>query len=138
MAVALQGKLFTHYDNFSHWAMVVKAIMRTNRFPNFTDKVIEFQEYPVGSALYIYYFTKLTHKAEYVQMLAQVYMILVSIMPMFAVGKKNKAAAVIIVLFANYMLVYNIKPTDMLVDTLLPLVSMSGLLYTIMYCRKVK
>ena len=57
--IALKGSIFIHYDNFSHWALVVKNMLQTNRFPNFEDAVIDFQAYPLGSSIYIFYFTKL-------------------------------------------------------------------------------
>lgn len=45
-ALAVKGKMFLQYDNFSHWALVVREMLRFDRFPNFTDTLIHFQEYP--------------------------------------------------------------------------------------------
>ena len=71
VAVFLKGKLFTHYDNFSHWGLVVRKMLETNRFPNFQDSLILFQEYPLGTATYIYYFCQFISSSESTQMLAQ-------------------------------------------------------------------
>mgnify|MGYP003552718166 CR=1 FL=1 len=57
--IFVKGKLFTHYDNFSHWALVVKVMLQTDRYPNFKDTLIMFQEYPLGSSTYIYFVAKL-------------------------------------------------------------------------------
>lgn len=81
--------MFVHYDNFSHWALVVKKIIETNRFPNGFDEIITFKEYPLGSAIFIYFFTKFTNTNESTQMLAQAYMMLVCIMPLFSNTKKQ-------------------------------------------------
>ena len=35
MAALLLRTKFTSYDNFSHWAIVVKRMLATDRFPNF-------------------------------------------------------------------------------------------------------
>lgn len=112
-AVYLRGKIFAHYDNFSHWALVVRRMLTVNRYPNFEDTLIMFQAYPLGSATYIYYFAKLISISESVQMLAQTYMLLAAILPLFSFAKKNQAAvAIAIISFVNYVLWCNIKITD--------------------------
>ena len=136
MGIFLKGKVFTHYDDFSHWALIVRRIVETNRFPNFTDTLIEYQEYPVGSAAFIFFVIKLTCGSESMQMLAQVYVMVASIIPLFSLSKKSwLLVAFVISSFTNYVLVYNTAVTSLLVDTLLPLVAMSGLLYTLLYCK---
>lgn len=137
MMIYLKGKLFASYDNFSHWGLVVKRMLEMNRYPGYNDRIILFKEYPLGSSTYIYYFAKLVSVSESVQMLAQVYMMLVSILPVFYVSSKNKIANLAIILSAtNFVMVYSVAITSLLVDTLLPLVAMSGLLYSYFYCRK--
>ena len=81
VCIALWNRVFNSYDNFSHWALVVQQMLQTNRFPNFVDNLIMFQQYPLGSSIYIYYFSKLVGKEEFVQMLAQTFMLIVSIVP---------------------------------------------------------
>ena len=137
LACYLKGKLFSHYDNFSHWALVVKRMLEMDRYPNFEDTLISFQEYPLGSATYIYYFAKRISSSESVQMLAQSYMLLAAILPLYFFTKKNQAAvSVVIISFVNYVLLYNTKITDLLVDTLLPLVGVCGMLFTYLHCKK--
>lgn len=128
-AIALKGVIFTHYDNFSHWAIVVRSMIINNRYPNFEDSLILFQYYPLGSATYIYYFSKTTSTAESVQMLAQVFMMTAFLLPVFAFVKKNrKLFLVFMVLFTNFIFVYNIKIQDLLVDTLLPIVGVAAII----------
>ena len=48
-------KKLLEYDNFSHWGLIVKILFQKNRFPNFMEEnYLMFQEYPLGSATYIY------------------------------------------------------------------------------------
>lgn len=137
LAVYLKGKIFSHYDNFSHWALVVRRMLEVNRYPNFEDTLIVFQEYPLGSATYIYYFAKLINPSESIQMLAQSYMMLAAVLPLYSFVKKNQAAvSIVFISFVNYVLLDNIKITDLLVDTLLPLVGVCGLLFTYLHCKE--
>ena len=41
---------FVHYDNFSHWAVVVKYMLATNRIPDAASAIIDFKSYPLGSS----------------------------------------------------------------------------------------
>lgn len=135
--VFVKGKLFWDYDNFSHWAIVIKIMLQTERYPNFRDVLVMFQEYPLGSSTYIYYVAKMVSSSESVQMIAQVYMMLTCFMPIFAISSKNKIATIVVVLSAiNFVFLYNIVITSLLVDTLLPLVGMAGLFYAYLYCKK--
>lgn len=136
-ALYVRGKIFVGFDNFSHWALVVRRMLEVNRYPNFEDTLIAFQEYPLGSATYIYYFSKLTGSSESLQMLGQAYMIVASILPLFAFAKRNRlAAAIVLFFFVNFLFVYNIPIVDLLVDTLLPLIGICGLVFTYQNCRK--
>lgn len=136
-ALYVRGKIFVGFDNFSHWALVVRRMLEVNRYPNFEDTLIAFQEYPLGSATYIYYFAKLTSRSESFQMLAQAYMIAASVLPLFAFAKRNRlVAAIVMFFFVNFLFVYNIPIVDLLVDTLLPLIGICGLVFTYQNCRE--
>lgn len=136
MLVFVKGKIFSNYDNFSHWAIVVKNMINTNRYPNFEDSIIEFQEYPLGSATYIYFFSKLVSINESIQMFAQIYMMLTCILPIFIFCKKNNVYNFVALLtMTNFFFVYNTSVTNLLVDTLLPIVAMCSMLYAYFYGR---
>ena len=69
-------------------------------------------------------------------MLAQSYMMLAAILPLYSFAKKNHGAvSIVIVSFVNYVFLYNILITDLLVDTLLPVVGVCGLLFTYLHCK---
>lgn len=138
MAISVRGKLFSHYDNFSHWALVVRYMLEVNHYPNFQSSLIAFQEYPLGSSTYIYYFAKMIGTSESVQMLAQLYMIVAAVLPLFSfVGKRSIKIDCIFVAFINFVLIYNIRVGDLLVDTLLPVVGICSLLFAKKYCTNV-
>lgn len=134
--IALRGRLFSHFDNFTHWAVVVKTMLSTNRFPNFQD-AISFQAYPLGSSVYIYYFAKVISHSEWIQMLAQSYMMLCFILPIFKNGKKYRILNfVILAVFTNFIFCYNNRITELLVDTLLPLAGMAAVFFVFSECIK--
>ena len=134
IAAAVKGTLFTHYDNFSHWALVVKNMLDTNRFPNFQDYLITFQSYPLGSAAYIYYFCRLVSDSESMQMLAQGYMMLSFLLPLFRFVKGNRGwNTLFLALLTNFLLCFNMGIYQLLVDTLLPLAGMAALVF--LYCE---
>lgn len=136
MLLFLNGKLFVHYDNFSHWALVVKIMLAGDRFPNFADILISFQEYPLGSASYIYFFSKLVGSMESLQMFAQAYMMLSFILPLFTFCKKNSVAAMAVILTAtNFFLIYNVPVNELLVDTLLALAAAGSFVYVYFCCN---
>lgn len=138
LLIAVRGKHFGHIDNFTHWATVVKVMLRNNRFPNFSDEVIGFPTYPLGSSSYIYYFSRMVGISESIQMFAQIYMMLTCILPLFIFCKKNKIAVFLLICaFTNFIFVYNITITNLLVDTLLPLAAMCGFLFIYIYGKQV-
>lgn len=135
IVAACKGRVFICYDNFSHWALVVKSMLLTDRFPCFQDTIIIFQEYPLGSTSYIYYFAKLVSNSESAQMIAQGFMMLSFLLPVFKCVKRNMAVSWIYVLvFMNFIFCYCMLITDLLVDTLLPLQGMALLFFIYSEC----
>ena len=133
--VSVKGQLFSWQDSFTHWGLVVKNMLSTDGFPNFADEVITFQSYPLGSAAYLYYFCKMTGESEYVQMLAQGFMMLCMMLPLFAYVRKNHlVCTVLLALMPNFLLCYNTPVTELLVDTLLPLTGMAAALFLYHEC----
>lgn len=135
VCLAARGRIFLHYDNFSHWALVVKNMLQADRYPNFQDTLVTFQEYPLGSASFIYYFSKVVSKAESIQMLAQAFMMVSFLLPIFKYVRKQKwAALAFMALFTNFIFCYNTGINDLLVDTLLPLQGAALLLFFCSEC----
>ena len=129
MALAFRGKVVTWFDNFTHWATVVKNMIAAERFPTFAQKAVGFSTYPLGSATIIWYFSRITSDQEDFWMLAQGFMLLCMLLPLFAVRKKNSLLATLFLgIVGHFLLCYNIPLTELLVDTLLPLAGTAMLL----------
>ncbi|MBP3721387.1 MAG: hypothetical protein J6J41_08630 [Clostridia bacterium] len=133
----VQGRVFTHYDNFSHWAQVLKKILGANRFPDRNLSVL-FEDYPLGSTVFVYNAVLLSGAGgEPAQMLAQGYLMLTCLMPLFQWSRKNSWPVFLLMAAAfNFLLSYNIPVTELLVDTLLPLAGMCALLFV--YSRRLQ
>lgn len=125
-AVLIKGGVFTRYDNFSHWATVVKSMTINHRIPNFQDELIMFQAYPLGSALFIYYACTVVGATEMCFSWAQILMLVSFLLPLAAfVHKKRMLIGLIVPLYAAFALVFNVSIYELLVDTLLPLAAVA-------------
>lgn len=117
---------FLHYDNFSHWATVVKSMLLNDRMPNFQDSLIMFQSYPLGSSVFIYYVCKVIGDTDACLIFGQLLMLISYLLPLIAFVKKRIAwAGIIVLLFTVTALTCNISIYDLLVDTLMPLAALA-------------
>lgn len=113
-----------HYDNFSHWGLIVKNMFIYNRLPNFENAVIEFKNYQPGSACFIYYIGLIFGKTEGSMIIGQNYLLLSYFISLFALIKqkeKNNILKILLLVLYIFMLFANkgFKPHDLLVDTLI-------------------
>ena len=126
--ILLYGLKFVHYDNFSHWGLVARFISSTDRFPSFKDPLIAFQSYPLGSASFIYYLSKISGiYTEWFFMYAQSLLMIGLSLGLFAFV--NKKYALFFSISVIILLCSNINFIDILVDTLLPVASIGGFSY---------
>ncbi len=87
-----------HYDNFSHWGLIVKDMFINNRFPTFEESFITFKGYQPGSACFIYFFGLLTGKTEGSMIVAQNYLIFSYLTVLFNSIQKNKWRNIIVII----------------------------------------
>lgn len=120
----------THYDNFSHWGIIIKTMFEYNRLPNFENNYILFKGYQTGSASFIYFIGLLTGKTEASMIIGQNYLIFSYFTVLFNYIKNNKYTNII--LFTSFYLFVNATSTigfnDLLVDVLIALQLVTGLL----------
>ncbi len=127
MAALLFRAKFTSYDNFSHWAIVVKRMLATDRFPNFSDVNIQFQSYPLGSSCFIYYIAKVSGiRFEWMQMLAQAVLMLGMAAALFSCSRRP-VTHLLTAVVGVALLAGDVDFTSLMVDTLLPLTALAGL-----------
>lgn len=120
-----------HYDNFSHWAVIVKFLYTQGQLPGAADKIISFTSYPVGSSLFVYYVTHLVGFQPGIMLVAQFLLLFSCMVSMFTVVRDESRALVtlmlctIITLF-NYFNIA-IRMNNLLVDFLLPMLTLAGI-----------
>ena len=131
----------THYDNFSHWGLIVKSIFLNNRLPNFENDYILFKGYQPGSACFIYFFGLLAGKTEISMIIAHNYLIFSYLTVLFNyVGKEQRILKILIVV-AFYIFVMTtslISFNNLLVDSLLAIMLIAGLLIVYEYRKDLK
>ena len=134
--LATKGKVVVEHDNFAHWATLVKELFRSNHFPTSSCLLTEHFTYPLGSAVWIYFFSLLIGPDyETIWMCGQALLILYCILPLFSFLPDRSPLIfkgtflLFILLLTNCFLVYNIRVMNLMVDTLLPLVGAGASLF---------
>lgn len=120
----------SHYDNFSHWATIVKFVSFEHRLPNSSDTLISFTSYPPITALTISPFTLNT--ANIRLMLIVQFTIIVSAQYTFLGAVRDKkrfifSACVISLISLSLALNQSIRLNNLLVDYLLPMVTVASI-----------
>lgn len=135
MLLYTHNRQLSQIDNFTHWGTVVRHMLNTNRFPGSLDTVIRFISYPLGSSAMLYYYCKYLGIGEDMMMLAQGFMMLCAMLPVFAfVRKRIGISVVIITIMTVFLLQYNVPVTELLVDTLMPLAGMAASAFAYHHC----
>lgn len=131
----------THYDNFSHWGLIVKSMFINNRLPNFENEYILFKGYQPGSACFIYFFGLLAGKTEGSMIIAHNYLIFAFFSLLFNYIGNNKKILKSLLLVALYIFIMTtslIRFNNLLVDSLLATMLVAGLLIVYEYRNDLK
>lgn len=119
-ALFLYGFDLRSYDDFSHWGVVVDQMLRVDRMPNFTDLRVNFQSYPLGSSLWIYYVCRSVGMGENGYLLCQMLLLISLLLPVTAlVNRNNWYLAPVVAGYVVYTLTAVTPMTALTVDTLL-------------------
>src|SRR5690606_26887763 len=136
LAWYLRGQVLVSYDNFSHWALVVRVMLAEGRFPTAEDTVVVFQSYPLGSASFVYLFNRTLTAAESVAMLAQQLLTFSYVLALLSATPRRKG-----VVAGRYLVrrvwaardpVRRLRPPIALVIAFLPMSKRSGLLAVVL------
>ncbi|MCA1065859.1 hypothetical protein QTG56_21765 [Rossellomorea sp. AcN35-11] len=134
MIVYLKGLILTHYDNFSHWGLIVREMSLLDGLPD-SSTIVTFQNYPPGSAVFIYFILSVLGKHESYALMAQAFLVLSSIVTMFYFSKWTRPAALVLTMTAGFSLLlvnwgsfYNL-----LVDILLGLTALASIIVAYYY-----
>ncbi|MEX0381313.1 hypothetical protein [Leuconostoc aquikimchii] len=139
LAPTLMQSQLLHYDNFSHWALIVKYLLTQQSLPDVNSTIIGFSSYPIGTSLWCYYFVNFVGFNDGVMIFAQFCLIMACLYAMVAVIKdKNKsltfAVMFLVMTLFNYFNIA-IRMNNLLVDFILPLITLAALA-SIFFYRK--
>ena len=125
----LPGARLEHYDNYSHWGIVVKLMLSTNAFPTSQTGLIDFQNYPLGTSSFLYYVCRFAGHSQGMMLLAQGVMIFAFFYAVFGVIRHTKSFLLYGVLGAGMSLLslfnITIRINNLLVDFLLPVIALA-------------
>lgn len=139
--VIISSKLhIIHYDNFTHWALVVQDMLEFNQLPNF-ESLITYKSYPLGSSLFIYYFCFWVGSFENVMIIAQSVILVASVATLFVFVPNNKSGwlyRIVITVFLLLSSIFYMSFKELLVDTILATVGLGALATIIYYYKDLK
>lgn len=126
-----------HYDNFSHWALIVKYLLGADRLPGADTVLIPFRDYPPGSSLFIYYVCRFAGHSQGMMILAQNSMIFACFYAVFGIVKEKRRFLLYSFLGAGCAILsylnLTVRINNLLVDFLLPLLAMASVSVTYRY-----
>ncbi len=122
---------FVHYDNFSHWAVVVKYMLVTDHIPDAASAIIDFKSYPLGSSSFLYYVCRIVGNSEGVMLAGQGMLLFASFYAVFGAIRDQKRFLLVALLGTGCSLMaffnISIRVNNLLVDFLLPALSLASI-----------
>jgi hypothetical protein len=119
-----------HYDNYSHWALIVKYLLLQGHLPNATDTMIAFTSYPPATALFITQFVSWVGFSDGAMLVAQYMIIWAALYATFGVLRDRTRVTYSLILCFVFSLVnvfnISIRMNNLLVDCVLPVVAAAG------------
>lgn len=131
ITASLIDTFFVHYDNFSHWAVVVKYMLVTNRIPDAASAIIDFKSYPLGSSSFLYYVGRIIGNGEGIMLVGQGILLFASFYAVFGAIRDQKRflLSALLGLGCSAMAFFNIsiRINNLLVDFLLPALTLASI-----------
>lgn len=119
VAVLVHGRVFTHYDNFSHWAMVWRVMLDHDVLPGPDNDVVTFTTYPLGGASFAYLVSRLVGSAEWVAMWGHSLFLAACALPVASAAGTRRVLGVVLYVIGTLALITHItRPSSLLVDSL--------------------
>lgn len=134
LMILLKGVFLIHYDNFSHWALIVKEMFLMDGLPDRTT-VIYFKNYPPGTAIFIYYVLKIVGVAESYSLMAQGFLIAACLTVLFIFTSWKKPLQFILTLITVFSLITINSESlfNLLVDIILGMVAFTTAIISYYY-----
>lgn len=126
----LSQSILIHYDNYSHWAIIVKYLLTQGHLPIAGDSIISFTSYPPATALWITEFVSWVGFNDGTMLVAQFLLIWASLYALFAVlrDRTRSMNGFFLCFIIAIINVFNIaiRMNNLLVDFVLPVVTAAG------------
>ncbi len=124
----MRGAILMGHDNMSHWGIMVKTMVRFGRLPNVQNKAVEFVGYPPGTSGLIKYFCDFVGTSDGMMMFAQGLLLLTGVFALTVFCPKGqKRGWALWAAAAVLLLIGDITPADLRVDTLLAVQAVGAL-----------
>jgi len=140
MALVLFRSPLVHYDNFSHWATMVKFLTYTGHLPGVHDTIISFTSYPPATALFITQFVTFVGFGSGAMLVAQFALIWAASYAIFATLRDRtrglNSMLLCLVIAISYVFNINIRLNNLLVDYVLAVLTMAALVGIFIYRRR--
>ncbi|QKE83172.1 hypothetical protein [Arthrobacter sp. NEB 688] len=139
LVLYLRGLEFAHYDNFSHWALVVRVMLEQDAFPTPAQPVITFTSYPLGSASVAYATTRLLGGLEWQSMLGQATLVVAALTSVAAFARRHRWLGLLVVpvLYLAVLSTTN-QATTLLVDGLVAALGGAAVLLAVRHRRRMR
>lgn len=125
----LADERLIHYDNFSHWAIVLKVMLSADSFPTPDAHLIDFKNYPLGTSSFIYYICRFAGHSESMMLLAQGILIFACFYAIFGIVslKRRFLVYAFLGLGLSALSFFNltVRINNLLVDFLLPILALT-------------
>lgn len=141
-AILIFNLRMDHYDNFSHWALIVKYLLTEGALPRRNSVLVPFRDYPPGSSLYIYFICRFGGRSEGVMLLAQNSIIFACFYAVFGIIREKRRFLLYAFLgmgcaFLSYLNL-TVRINNLLVDFMLPLLAMSSVAVAYRYSEEIR
>lgn len=124
----MRGAILMGHDNMSHWGIMVKTMVRFGRLPNVQNQAVEFVGYPPGTSGLIKYFCDFVGTSDGMMMFAQGLLLLTGVFALTVFCPKGqKRGWALWAAAAVFLLIGDITPADLRVDTLLAVQAVGAL-----------
>jgi len=142
MAFVLLRSPLIHYDNFSHWATIVKFLTYNGHLPGAADTIISFTSYPPATALFITQFVTFTGFHEGTMLVAQFILIWAASYTIFATLRDRtrglNSMLLCLTIAISYVFNINIRLNNLLVDYVLAIITVAALVGIYIYQKRPK
>lgn len=142
MALVLLRSPLIHYDNYSHWATMVKFLTYTGHLPGAHDAIISFTSYPPATALFVTQFVTFTGFHAGTMLVGQFLLIWAASYSVFATLRDRTrgltSMLLCLTIAVSYVFNINIRLNNLLVDYVLAILTVAGLVGIFVYQRRPK